>query len=163
MPDIFGRPVPPRGLLSPEPQGALSGLLPTPAQQGILGFGYRPPYQTENAFFAANPHVGGMASEDARIVMNPHSTLKPEERQAVAHNEAMRLWMQQNNFSPDFQITPEQQQSFQGTAYGSDPAALRRTLLARMLTGDPSAGQQTFEQNTWANRLAEALRGPFAK
>lgn len=128
---------------------------------GFYGYTQRDLYPSEHDYFKSNPHVGGMATEDGRIIINPYSKLSAQEKQFVAKNEAMRLWMRDNNFQPDFQITPEQQSRFANTEYGNNPAALKQTLLARMLTNDPSAGKQTFEQSIWANKLAQQLNPPF--
>ena len=40
---------------------------------------------------------------------------------AVAWNEALRILMEDIGFTPEFQITPEQQSFLAGTAYADDP------------------------------------------
>ena len=139
------------------PEGRNIG--PNYAARKIYGFPVRDPYQSENDYFKKNPNVGGMATEDNSIILNPHSQLTQEQKEAVAHNEAIRLFMRVNKIQPDFSITPEQTRMFAGTDYASNPDALKQTLLARFLTNDPSAGTQTFEQNVWANKLRQSLNG----
>jgi hypothetical protein len=130
---------------------------PRPKLQGLLGYEMRSAYPTENAFFKNNPHVGGMASEDGKVVLNSFSPLNPQERESVARNEALRLFMRDKNFAPTFGLTPEQQMQFQGTAYGDGNMDARHTILARMLSGDPSAKTPSFEQDTAKNRLLQLL------
>ena len=127
----------------------------------VYGYERREPYPGEADYFKANPHVGGMAAEDNRIVLNPHSKLSPQEQQAVARNEATRLYLREQKWPLDFELTPEQRASFQGTPYG-DPAHaddLKQTLLARLVSGDPSAGTPTARQQEWANWLKGTLEG----
>jgi len=136
-----------------------NNLLPQELQQPRKVYGYevRNPYDSEDNFFRQNPHVSGMAAEDGKITLNPHSPLKPHEQDAVARNEAARLYMRDQKFNFDFDPTPEQQRSFDGTAYASDPYNMRATLLARILSGDPSAGQATPRQREWADWLKQRL------
>lgn len=136
-----------KGLLSfGEPNGLLSRA------QGLL----RQPYASEAAFFKANPHVGGMAAEDNRIAMNPYSSLGPLERQAVMLNEFYRIQQRNPMLAPsNFSITPEQQQRFGG--YGS-PEDIRATILSRILTGDPSAGQIPAHQQMAADWLNSQVK-----
>lgn len=138
----------------------LEQILQRPAY-APYGYQYRPPYPSESTFFKVNPQVGGMAAQDNRVVMNPHSPLSATEKQAVAANEAIRLFMRNIGYSPNFAVTPEQQRRFLGSAYQSDPAALRQTLIARMLSGDPSAGQPTFEQDREARNIGQMIRDPL--
>ena len=107
----------------------------------------------ERHFFAGNPNVGGMAADDNQIVLNPYSKLKDTEKQSVALNEAYRLKMRQQNIIPEFALTPEQETTFRGTPYEQNPLEARRSLVARMLTGDPSAGRVTPEQQFWMNKV----------
>lgn len=127
----------------------------------IYGYEIRSPYQGEMQFFQKNPHVAGMATEDKRIILNPASGLSENERMAVAKNEAIRLFMQDKKFQPAFELTPQQMQFFQ--KMGADYAkpehkmAARHTILARILSGDPSVGTPTNEQIQEANRLKALL------
>lgn len=111
----------------------------------------RPPYSGEQAYFKANPHVGGMATEDGRVILNPHSALSPEQKRAVAQNEHFRLMLNQ---TPAFPVTKHQQ--FAGP-YAYDPAATRQTIAARVASGDPSA-KATPEQIDWVRRFLMGQR-----
>lgn len=123
----------------------------------VFGYPVREPYPTERGYFVRNPHVAGMAAEDGQIVLNPFSQLGPSQREAVAKNEAVRLWLRNNQVDPDFELTPEQQQRF--GRYGS-PLDIKHTILGRILSGDPSAGTITPRQQLWADRiLAKLLAG----
>ena len=115
----------------------------------------RNPFPSEMEFFAENPHVGGMATEDERVIINPYSKLTPEEKNLVMQNELARVIMKRTTV-PEFEITPEQQQTFaqinQGKSYGS-PEDIRATILGRIVSGDPTAGNVTAEQQKYANYL----------
>ena len=106
-----------------------------------IAFGYpiRNPSDSEDIFFRQNPHISGRATEDNSIILNPYTKLKPEERQSVILNEASRLFMRENNLTPRFGVTKKQMESFKGSAYERAPDAMRQTIAARMLSGDPSA------------------------
>ena len=127
--------------------------------QSVFGYAVRRPYQSEDAFFLLNPDTTGMASEDGRIVLNPHSGLKYEQQLTVAQNEAIRLFMRENQIDPQFKITPKQMKAFQGGAYGTNEPALRQTLVARILTNDPSAEDVTDEQRKVAESIMQQLSG----
>jgi hypothetical protein len=140
--------------------------LPEPAQKSqenvpgkVFGYEVRQPSQSELDYFRKNPQVGGMAAEDGRIILNPASKLSSEEKAAVAKNEAARLYMRENGVVPDFELTPEQKATFAGTAYGTpeNESALKSTIAARILSGDPSAGNVTADQKAFANDLAKRL------
>jgi hypothetical protein len=134
--------------------GDMYGLSPT------FGYKMRQPYPSEQTYFSANPSVAGMAAEDGQITLNPYSALSPQERAAVARNEAARLWMRENNVNPNFDVTHEQFRSFQGTPYGlfSNYVPMKQTLAARVMSGDPSAGQATPEQTQFVNSMLGKLR-----
>lgn len=144
---------------SPAPMGRSSAPTTSSASKGILpssvmGYEVRAPFQGEDTYFRANPNVAGMAAEDGKITLNPYSKLSPEELSAVAENEAFRLKMREMNYTPQFSLTPEQQKTLTGSAYEKNPAAAKQTILARILSGDPSVGAITGEQK----REAEAFR-----
>lgn len=109
-------------------------------------FGTRDPYKSELEFFKKRPEVAGMATEDNKIILNPYSQNTKKEQAAVAQNEALRLFMKVTKVSPDFELTKEQQDFFKKTEYGSNPEAAKQTILARILSGDPSAKNVTPEQ-----------------
>tara|TARA_R110000782_G_C14528698_1_gene382076 strand:- start:56 stop:484 length:429 start_codon:yes stop_codon:yes gene_type:complete len=101
----------------------------------------------EDSFFKANRKVAGMASEDGKIILNPYSKLSQQQSNAVAMNEALRLKMRKDNFEPKFAITDEQKKFFKGTAYQDKPEFIRKTILGRIYSGDPSA-MATEEQRS---------------
>jgi len=121
-------------------------------------FGTREPYKGELSYFKNNPNVAGMATEDNKIILNPFSKNSPEEQQAVAKNEAIRLFMKVLNVAPEFELTKDQKEFFKNTAYAKDPMNARRTILARILTNDPSAGFLTKEQEEAAKALVEQIK-----
>lgn len=112
----------------------------------VLGYDVRSPFPGEDAFFSANRHVGGMAGEDGKITLNPYSTLSPAEKAAVAKNEAIRLHQREMGMRYTFPVTEQQRKSFSGSAYETNEPAMRETIVARALTGDPSAGELTEDQ-----------------
>ncbi len=131
--------------------------------QSVFGYAVRQPYQSEDAFFLLNPNTTGMAAEDGRIVLNPYSGLKYEQQLAVAKNEAIRLFMRESQIDPQFKVTSEQMKSFQGTAYATNEPALRQTLVSRILTNDPSAGNVTDEQRKAAQSIMQQLNARMSK
>ncbi len=116
----------------------------------------RQPTDSENDYFKKNPHVGGMATSDSRVILNPFSPLSPEEKYAVAVNESARLHMRKSG-SPKFELTPQQAESLKGTAYESNPIAARETIAARILSGDPSAGAPTKDQLDFVQKLRSSM------
>ena len=124
--------------------------------QSIYGYEIRKPFSGEDAFFKSRPEVGGMAAEDGKIILNPYSPLKDQEKAQVAKNEAIRLWMRDNKPKIQFDVNDKQVQSFAGTEYASDPQALKETIVARILTGDPSA-QASKEQVAAANEIMQKI------
>lgn len=128
-----------------------------PSAKTVYGYEIRDPYPAELGYFRRNQGVAGMAAEDGRIVLNPESGLSPEEMQAVARNEAARLFIRQGKHRFTFDITPAQRRAFVGTPYEADDDALRATLLGRILSGDPSAGDITDDQRYWSQWLLNQL------
>ena len=127
-----GSPVNP--LLAP---GQLGG---TKAGSATFGYPLREKlFDGEDHFFSKNRHVSGMAAEDNSIILNPYSPLSKTELDAVARNEGARLYMRERGITPRFEVTPEQQKFFVGSAYAENPDAMRQTIAARIISGDPSA------------------------
>lgn len=124
----------------------------------IFGYEIRTPFESELDFFKKNVKVTGMAAEDGRIILNPFSELDSAGQKSVATNEAARLLMRENKTKPDFDVTDEQKTAFKGTAYEDDNDALKETILARAIAGDPSAGKLTPRQKEWANLVGAQLR-----
>jgi hypothetical protein len=126
----------------------------------VYGYPVRQALPSEHNYFFANKNVGGMAADDGSIVLNPYSPLSQPELSAVARNEGARLYMRETGVKPDFELTPQQKQSFAGTAYGA-PAnadAAKASIIARALSGDPSAGDLTPQQRAWVDRIGPQLR-----
>jgi len=117
----------------------------------------RSPYGGELDYFRKNPNVAGMATEDNKVILNQLSGLDYEQLKAVAMNEAFRLWMKNHNFQSSMNVTNEQKNAFANTPYANNDLALQQTILARILSGDPSALNATQEQNTIAGMLSNAI------
>jgi hypothetical protein len=116
----------------------------------------RDPYQSELGYFKSNPSISGMMTEDSKIIVNPYSKLSNSEKQAVIANEGYRLLMKQGNITPDFQLTPAQIDRFKDTPYGKNPTALKQSIVARILSGDPSAAA-TPEQKEAAKNILNRI------
>jgi len=115
-------------------------------------------YDGEMSYFQGNPHVAGMAAEDDRVILNPFSKNTQQGQDAVALNESARVYMRRNALLPNFSVTPQQSQQFMGTAYQNDHDNMRRTLAARLMSGDPSAQDATPEQHDWVKRYLQPFR-----
>jgi len=102
-------------------------------------------YSGEDKYFKENPNVAGMMTEDNRVIINPYSKLTDEEKDTVRINETLRLNFKQDNIVPNIEISEEQRSFFKGTPYENNEAAMKQTIMARILTGDPSA-KATEEQ-----------------
>jgi hypothetical protein len=137
-------------------QQVQSGIAQSPAKGGPVEV--RSPYESELKYFREHPEVAGMAAEDDRVILNPYSGLTPEEYDAVRQNETYRVLMRRHEIGPEFDLTEAQQQAFQDTPYANDPVALRQSIVARILSGDPSA-QATETQVTEANRIKGIVNG----
>ena len=132
-------------------------LLSAGFPKGVYGIGVREQlYPGEEEYFKANPHVTGMAADDDKIIMNPFSTLKDNEKQAVMLNEAARVHMRKKLIdAPNFELTPTQKEKF--GSYSKDPNDIRQTIAARILSGDPSAGDATPEQQEYVAKLRQFM------
>ena len=120
-------------------------------------YGIRNPFTSELDYFKKNPTVSGMATEDNKIILNPYAKLKPEEFDAVAQNEAIRLFLKTNNIVPEFSLTKDQTKFFKGTEYEKNTEEAKKSLLARILTGDPSAKAVTKEQRDFADKIQKQI------
>lgn len=122
----------------------------------------REPVESEVSFFKKNPNVGGYADfGSGSVVLNPNPQ-KNVNTDAVYINEAARLAMRNGQIQPpDFDITPQQQQYLAGTHYGTAPKLNQmETIIGRILSGDPSAGDITPQQKEYALRLG-GLMAPY--
>ena len=110
------------------------------ASDKLFGFKIRTKlFPGEDKFFKNRPDVAGMAAEDDTIILNPYSKLSKKNLGLVAQNEALRLKMRKENFTPDIDVTDKQKDFFKGTEYENNPQAMRQTIFARIYSGDPSA------------------------
>ena len=126
--------------------------------QAFFGYPVREKlFPGEDSYFAANKKVAGMAAEDGTIVFNPYAG--PEVNlDAVGRNEAIRLYVREKGIKFDFDLTPSQKNAFQGTEYGKNPTALKESIVARILSNDPSAGDTTKQQLEAARKLLDELK-----
>lgn len=119
------------------------------------GVPLREPWPSEEEFLRSRPNVAGLASNDGAVVINPYCLRSEEEIEAVALNEAARVVMlTRANLRPDFALTPEQEAAFAN--YGPQEA-VKATVAARILSGDPSALIPTAEQIRFVVRLAREM------
>ena len=110
------------------------------ASDKLFGFKIRTKlFPGEDKFFSNRPDVAGMAAEDNTIILNPYSSLSKKQLRAVAENEALRLKMRQEDFTPNINLTDKQKAFFKGSEYENDPKAMRQTIFARIYSGDSSA------------------------
>lgn len=92
-----------------------------------------------------------------KIVINPEVFQDNREALAVAWNEALRIWMEENKFNPGFEVTDKQREFFADTAYSADELMLKRTIVARIITHDTSVSDITPEQNESCRLLLETI------
>ena len=119
----------------------------------------RAPSRSELEWFRLSPDVGGYAASDGHVVVNPFNRLTPSENEALIRNESARIFMRDNPSAQptaqSFGLTPSQA----SYPYAASPppmepsTALRRSMAARVLTGDPSAGQPTAQQGRFSEEL----------
>jgi len=122
----------------------------------FLGVPQRGLYPGEDTFFRQNPNVGGMAADDDRVILNPHSSLSASQMHTVGRNEGARVAMRDGTVArPIFDLTPSQSLLFGG--YSPDLQDRRDTLAARAFTGDRSAGSLSAEQMDYNAYLARTL------
>jgi hypothetical protein len=120
----------------------------------LLGYPVRDDlFPGEDAYFKQNPGTTGMASEAGDIVLNPYSDPSIN-KDAVAKNEAMRLFLRQGQYQPQFEVTPEQEATFKGTPYENKPQDMRETILGRAYSGDPSITPTPTQQDVLKALLA---------
>lgn len=120
----------------------------------LVTINLRRAYAAELEWFQREPHVAGYAADDGQIVLNPQMALSEPERACVVRNEAIRLFMQRIGLRLSFDVTAAQAEAFRGTAYEADLQALRETIIARLASGDPSAGLPTERQIGVAHALS---------
>jgi hypothetical protein len=118
--------------------------------KSYFGVKIREPIEQERWFFLNNRDTPGYAADDDKIVLNPFAVRSKEEMDSVAKNEALRVLLRSSQAQPQFELTPEQQQSFQG--YSQNPTDIQHTIFSRIITGDPSA-KATEQQRKYATQV----------
>lgn len=121
--------------------------------KNYFGYKQRAACQEESKWFEANTNVSGYASDDGFIVINPFSNLSEKELEGVCINEAIRLFMRENQINPKIELTQMQTDFFKGTAYEGMTNAARQSIIARIISGDPSALDYTAHQKKVANEI----------
>ena len=115
-------------------------------------------YLSEMMYFASNPQTAGMMTEDGRIILR--DGMPEDARNSVYQNELARLHMSSN--PPKFNLTDEQKKFLSGTSYANANDGERNaTIAARILSGDPSAQNPSFEQDVYARNLKRIIGGGF--
>jgi hypothetical protein len=122
----------------------------------------REPFETESKFFADNPTVSGMATEDDKIILNPNSNLNPEQQSSVVLNEAVRLFLRKGEVPLNFSITPKQRKFFsdlqsKGIPGEQSDEAIRATIIGRIISSDPSMQDATTSQMRIAVRIRRMM------
>ena len=124
----------------------------------------RDPNKTEMDFFnsANGKNVPAMSTEDGRIIVNPNSKLSKDELQAVKVNEAVRVKIK-DTILPEFELTEKQNKFFNtingGKPYGSKDD-INKTVIARIISGDPSAQDITQDQIDIAKQIGNEIGIP---
>lgn len=104
-------------------------------------------------WFSDNINISGYASDDGYIVLNPFSKLSKREIEGVCINEAIRLFMHEYQITPRIRLTRLQVLFFNGTHYEKKISEIKKTVIARIIAGDPSAQNFTPHQNKIANEI----------
>jgi hypothetical protein len=127
----------------------------------IYSYPEREPYPSELEFLKDRTDVGGMATEDNYVIINPHSPLSDEQKRHVAKLEQARLAMRNGYERPTFPITPKQQEYFntmnKGKPYSDDLQDIKETIASRIIVGDETAQDITPEQEEYAYKLLDVL------
>lgn len=126
------------------------------ASDKLFGFKIRTKlFPGEDKFFSDRPEVAGMAAQDDTIILNPYSPLSTRQLGSVAQNEALRLKMRKEDFTPSIDITDEQKAFFKGSEYENDPKAMRQTIFARIYSGDSSAMATPEQKKAFKKYLSD--------
>ena len=117
----------------------------------------RKPYDSEDEYMKKNQHVGGMMTEDGKIILNNYSKLSEAEKDSVYKNEEARINIK--NFGvPEFKLTDEQNKFLDTTDYKNANEYQRKsTIASRILSGDPSAKNFTDEQKQYVESLSKFI------
>jgi len=117
----------------------------------------RQPLPSEMQFFQQRPEVAGYAADDSTVVLNPQFGGSQE---SVLANERFRQLFRDYPAMLPSEMTalPHQVPSQQ---YAENPSALSATILARLLSGDPSAAPYTWQQQEAALRTLQLLKAMY--
>jgi hypothetical protein len=132
----------------------------TPLFNSLQDIQVRLPHPSELKFFKQNTHIPAMMTEDGAVTENPFAKkpdgkpFSPKELAAVQMNEKIRVWLKRQEVNLGFDLTPAQQKQFK--TYG-ELQDIQHTIIARILTGDPSAGEATPEQQAIAQQVKAAI------
>jgi hypothetical protein len=149
----------------------LIGLNPKPKVNKLVGATKYPVVQPDKEtldYLKKNPGTTGMAvgaglngyDGERRVMVNPYSGLTPKGTEALIENERIRLFIDETKPKLEFEPTKAQIDFFKGTEYGKpeNRERLKETIIARILTGDGSAGDITPEQQKVANVIGDKWR-----
>jgi hypothetical protein len=120
-------------------------------------------YPGEDTYFKDHPEVGGMAAEDNSVILNPYSKLNDAQRGSIIKNETARLWMRNSpqKERPSMRLRGSQKKAFDtianGKPYSKDQQDIRETIIARVVSGDTSAGKTTRKQRKYAKALSKKI------
>lgn len=124
----------------------------------------RQPTPSEYGFFSQNMNVPGYAAPDNSVVLNPFTAfaLHPGMKQAIMANELARIAMR-TGLIPQYGggLTRSQAQTLNATPHYQNASHQDRvnTILARLLSGDPSGGKATKKQREYVDRLRLTVQG----
>ena len=127
-------------------------------KKSYFGYLLRQPYKNENEWFKNNLNIAGYASQDGFIVINPHTKKNLYEIESVCINEAIRLFMRDANITPKIKLTKKQLNFFNGTAYEGNSIEMKKTIISRIIAGDPSAQNFTKVQKEVANTILKMAK-----
>ena len=109
-----------------------------------------------------NPALDGYTGP--RIIVNPEVMHDKRDALCVAYNEAIRIFMETNEYEPQSEPTEKQRRFFADTPYADDELQLRRTILARICVFDTSVKDPTDDQlSESASVLRAIIDSGFAK
>ena len=91
------------------------------------------------------------------IKINPSVFKDERDALAVAWNEGLRLWMEDHDYEVQSEPTDEQRAKLSDTAYANDEDAMRKTVMARVITRDTSAPNPSAEQKAEAYALLQMI------
>jgi hypothetical protein len=127
-------------------------------------------------YFRANTNVAGMAwgggmnnspKDEPRVVVanpfNPYMT-NPTAYQGLLKLEASRHLMDEQGYSPQFDITPMQQEwrktlgkEESGKAYAEDDLAFKRSIVSRLIVNSSEVPDPTPKQRAAAEYIMQQL------